>query len=389
MKRFFGDAPTAGQRAFASRAKSSLWLDICVDNLAEIACFFGDGIAGRLLAETYARVEVALPHGLRLAELLPGGVRAPCDSLNANDLEQILVATGRSFTFDEVTVVPAVSCKLIDGRTKVSPRTPLASFEGAGQFREDMAVAAAVQAAIEAGQLHLFMQPVVILPDSVSHDASPLYGECLSRIFTGEGAVAYPDIFIPALERLGLTRYFDRHVVLRTIDLLRTQPELSLGCNVSPLSAVADEWWTQILATLASEPSLANRLVIELSQSALSGQGGQAMTFIKSMRQLGCRIAIDGFGVGYAAADFIRTSDVDIVKVDRRFVKYRTERADEIPILTHLVALAQSLAPEIVIEGIEEQDDLACAARAGAKWAQGYFLGGPVPFVQPDSQGIL
>ena len=94
-----------------------------------------------------------------------------------------------------------------------------------------------------------------------------LYQECLARLRWGERDTLPPVAFLPRLEALGLMRWFDRLVVGRTIDALRADPAAVYGCNVAAASAVVDDAWLAIFRRLEREPSVAARLVVEITET--------------------------------------------------------------------------------------------------------------------------
>src|SRR6201991_39847 len=184
--------------------------------------------------------------------------------------------------------------------------------------------------------------------------------------------------FVPSLERLGLTRQFDRFMMHECIALLQSDPDRRLGCNISALSARNDVWWSSTLAELARRPDVASRLVIEFTETAECGDTGQAISLLQTFQQLGCLVAIDDFGVGFSSIRFALLARPDIIKIDASFVRQRGSAEADRNLLRHLVGLSSSLASHVVVEGIEDDDDLDLADIIDAPWIQGYRVGRPV-----------
>ncbi|VWC27569.1 diguanylate phosphodiesterase [Burkholderia arboris] len=197
-----------------------------------------------------------------------------------------------------------------------------------------------------------------------------LYQECLARLRWGESGALPPLTFLPRLEALGLMRWFDRLVVSRTIDALRADPAAVFGCNVAAVSAVVDDAWLAIFRRLEREPSVAARLVVEITETGpLNPVAGRS--FVNRFRQAGCRIAIDDFGVGFSALNNLVVGNPDIVKLDRSILSMVKRNAIGRYQFRRLIAFAHEGARHVVVEGVESEIDRQIIVDAGVAWAQG------------------
>jgi len=254
---------------------------------------------------------------------------------------------------------------------------PEAGEAWARGYRADMAVAARAFAAMADERLALAWQPVLAAddPDRL------LYHEALAR-FAPEAEVA-PATLFPALERLGMTRLFDHHVAARILDALDRHPDAVIGVNLSGASASCDGWWLSLLDRLERAPALARRLVVEITETAQMAEGG--VRFAARLRERGCRIAIDDFGVGHASIRNAMMIEADIVKIDASFIRNADASDRNYEVLRHLTGIAASIAADVIVEGIETgaESELArriqadLTSRPGACWQQGYWLGRP------------
>ncbi|EJM62102.1 EAL domain-containing protein [Pseudomonas sp. GM50] len=220
------------------------------------------------------------------------------------------------------------------------------------------------------GRLVLAFQPVVWLPDS----SRVLYQEGLLRHIDALGKGVYP---FAMLEKHQLMRELDRSVVHSVIDSLLLDEHLRLGCNISAQSAIVDHYWQEIIAHLRDAPSVAARLVIEITESATPPSTLAAIEFVLCLRELGCRVAIDDFGAGLGTLEFIRQTRPDIVKIDQGYIQRARLETNNAQTLGHLVQLCKTLAPCVIIEGIESEADRALATACGSEWGQGYLFGRP------------
>lgn len=218
----------------------------------------------------------------------------------------------------------------------------------------------------------MFFQHEVIC--AVDVPAHVLYREALARIKVGD-MVLPPGRFVPVLERLSMMRPFDCFVLRRTIDAIRATPGAHFGCNVSAQSARDDHWWKSLFLELAAEPDLAARLVVEITESTMvSPVDGRA--FVRRLRGLGVRVAVDDFGVGFSA-DAARVCEPDIIKIDRSFLRRVRQGTITAVEFNRLVRMARGIAPLLVIEGVESPDDVGIVRDAGAHWIQGYYFNAP------------
>ncbi|ULT72954.1 EAL domain-containing protein [Pseudomonas sp. BC42] len=220
------------------------------------------------------------------------------------------------------------------------------------------------------GRLMLAFQPVVWLPDS----SRVLYHESLLRHIDAQGGEVYP---LALLEKHQLMRELDQSVVRCVIDALHRDERLRLGCNISAQSAIIDGFWSPILQVLRDSPSVAARLVIEITESATPPSIEAASEFVLCLRELGCRVAIDDFGAGLGTLEFIRQTRPDIVKIDKGYIQRARSELNSAQTLSHLVQLCKTLAPCVIIEGIETSTDQNLATACGGEWGQGYLFGRP------------
>lgn len=220
------------------------------------------------------------------------------------------------------------------------------------------------------GRLVLAFQPVIWLPDS----SRVLYQEGLLRHVDARGDGVYP---FAMLEKHQLMRELDRSVVHSVIECLLKDPLLRLGCNISAQSAIIDGFWHDLLRRLGDEPSVASRLVIEITESATPPSTQAAIEFVLCLRELGCRVAIDDFGSGLGTLEFIRRTRPDIVKIDQGYLRRARGELNSAQTLSHLVQLCKTLAPCVIIEGIETVADHGLASACGGEWGQGYLFGRP------------
>ncbi|WP_280807188.1 EAL domain-containing protein [Variovorax boronicumulans] len=239
-------------------------------------------------------------------------------------------------------------------------------------YRADMDVAVRVSEALQAERLDLAWRPVVdayALETTFYRQAHPRFAPR-----PGQPASLAPEVFMPCLQRLGLVRVFDRLAVRLVLDALRRQPSARMAVSVFAQSARIDHWWASLLSALQSEPSLAARLIVEISDGMEFSNLESVRDFCIRLRSLGCRIAIKGFGAGTGNLTAMQACRPDIVKLEAAFLRRARESDFGRECLRGMLALCAHLASHVVVDGVEREEDMHVASEAGAQWLQGYYL---------------
>jgi EAL domain-containing protein (putative c-di-GMP-specific phosphodiesterase class I) len=250
--------------------------------------------------------------------------------------------------------------------------------EWSEQYDSDMQMVTDSFAALSDGRFHMSWQPVV----AAGSPGEILYHEGLARIINDDGEHLSPALFIPALERVGLARAFDRQMVAMVLDELEAFPDAVLGVNISGKSARLDGWWSSLFRRLQNE-DVARRLVVEITETAALPP--EAPAFVAALRKLGCRVALDDFGMGHASVRGALSLCPDIVKVDAFFMRNACLSEQSSAMLEHLIGIAGNVAPTVIVEGVETSGQSEHAARLQAMlasrsvqcWQQGYHFGKP------------
>ncbi|MBP2550584.1 EAL domain-containing protein (putative c-di-GMP-specific phosphodiesterase class I) [Neorhizobium galegae] len=344
---------------------------ITIDNLGDISTYFGEGVAGRVLAEVARRLERSLQVPFTIESW---GVAASPFQLEdglpvwSRVDEALCAAAALPIPVGNNRIVVSLSC-----RNTVPDAQGLhtASQNSAQDYRIDMSAAALAYEALFNARFTLVEQPVC----SASEPASVLYSECVVRLSDEDGRVVMPGVYMPALERLGLTQVFDRRIAQSVVEELVRRPDVVLGCNMSALSASVDLWWRLVFPRLVREAGVGQRMVIEISESARPYSFEAVAEFVSHIQQAGCRVALDDFGTGFSSIGYARHTRFDVIKIDAG--RIRTRGSDAPQLLGHLISLARHVANEVVVGSVESEADLLIAHAAGARWVQGFLFGHP------------
>jgi EAL domain-containing protein (putative c-di-GMP-specific phosphodiesterase class I) len=132
-----------------------------------------------------------------------------------------------------------------------------------------------------------------------------------------------------------------------------------------------------LVSLLRDRPEVARQLVVEITETAALHDIQESARFVGTLRELGCRVALDDFGAGFTSFRYMQALDVDIVKIDGSFVRNLAESRDNQVFLRHLVGLADAFGLITVAECVESARDAAILRAEGVRFLQGYYFGRP------------
>jgi EAL domain-containing protein (putative c-di-GMP-specific phosphodiesterase class I) len=235
-----------------------------------------------------------------------------------------------------------------------------------------LAVCASVAAALRQDRLLFAFQPVVCAATGRVD-----YFECLLRMRDPDGAIVAGGEFISIVEQLGHIGLIDDYVLRKTVRELAGNPAVTLGLNISSLTACEGSWLQSLIALLKHRADLARRLVVEITETAALDDIDQSARFVDALRSMGCRVALDDFGAGHTSLHHLRVLSVDTVKLDGSLLRNLAESCERRVILRELTDLIKGFGFAIVAEGVESAEDALLAMEAGVGYLQGYHLGPP------------
>jgi len=247
---------------------------------------------------------------------------------------------------------------------------------------------ASLRAAIDAGQLFLLYQPLFSLEDQSLRGA-----EALVRWRHPEKGTVAPADFIPLAEDHGLIGLVDAFVLDEACRQLaqwteeeRCPPGFTVAVNLSGRQLTDPGMAGRVEECIRRHGVVPSRLCLEITETALIGELGQAAVTLAALSGLGVRIALDDFGTGYSTLAHVQRLNVDILKIDRSFVDQIGGSDRDREIIAAITAMAHALGMSVVGEGIETDGQLGALATLGCDEGQGFFLARPMP---PDQIAAL
>ncbi len=221
-------------------------------------------------------------------------------------------------------------------------------------------------------RLRIARQPVV-----ETRSRRVAFEEVLVRIERPDGSLAGAGEIVPAAERHGLVRLVDHRVLELAVDCLAREPEARLAINVSPFTLMDPDWLTGFAAHLGARPGVADRLIVEITETAAINRAEVVGARLAAMKALGVAVAIDDFGSGHTSFRHLRNFPIDIVKIDGAFVQNLSRSTDDRFFVRTLVDLAQHLGIATVAEWVESEEIACLLASWGVDYLQGDAIGGP------------
>ena len=206
--------------------------------------------------------------------------------------------------------------------------------------------------------------------------------EALLRWDHAELGPLSPADFLPAATHAKLLPELDRWVIdaaCRQVSTWRTVGcDVSVSVNVTPETLSRPELADWVVASGSRNGVPMDRLVLEVTETAVIEHPEQTSRTLAGLRRLGVRVALDDFGTGFSSLSLLRDLPVDNVKVDRTFVSGLLENPQDAVIVRATVELARALGMLTVAEGVETGAERASAAATGCDLTQGWHLAPPL-----------
>jgi diguanylate cyclase (GGDEF)-like protein len=231
---------------------------------------------------------------------------------------------------------------------------------------------------IESQQLVLHYQPKVLV-----HDGSVDSVEALVRWQHPRHGLLYPDVFLPLAEQTDLIERLTGWVLTRALSDLRglsqSVPELTMAVNISARNLGRPGFAERVAQTLARVGAPSDRLVIELTETALLTDPAGAAAALRQVSALGIGVSIDDFGQGQTSLGYLSTLPIDELKIDRSFVGDMLTNRGHRAIVRSIIDLGHNLGLRVVSEGVESAEVFDALGAMGCDVAQGYYFARPMP----------
>lgn len=244
------------------------------------------------------------------------------------------------------------------------------NVERDAQRRVNIRVTDEIVTALNERRILCAFEPVVHADRS-----GPAFYEALVRMKQDDGQLLLAPDIVPVAERLGLIRMVDHRVLELVIAELAESPNVQLSLNISPATTMDSDWWATIESMMRAHPGVAQRLIVEITETVAIQDLDDVRGFVNRLKTLGSRIAIDDFGAGYTSFRNLRKLAVDIVKIDGAFVQNIAHSADDRAFVQTLIDLCHRLEIETVAEWVQDEASATMLREWGCNYIQGRLTG--------------
>lgn len=235
--------------------------------------------------------------------------------------------------------------------------------------------------ALKNNELDVFFQPIINVQ--------------LGRVVRMEALVRWihpirgflpPGDFVPMAEQVGLINQMGELVLYKACKFARELEKIagpiSISVNVAPRQLL-QKGFIQIVESIINDIGLpAELLVLEITESAIIGDMVLASEILSGLKALGILIALDDFGTGYSSLSLLRELPIDILKIDKSFIRTIDGSAHDFTIAQTIIGLGKNLGKTVIAEGVETANHMKILRDHACYLQQGFYFSRPLPFAQ-------
>lgn len=212
-------------------------------------------------------------------------------------------------------------------------------------------------------------------------DSKKKHCEILLRLKNHDGEIVPPMSFIPAAERYEIMPDIDKWVITNTISFLANNKErvknhiFTINLSGQSLGKKGfDEFVINILTANKINPEL---ICFEITETAAISNLSHAIAFMKSLKEIGCRFALDDFGSGLSSFSYLKNMPVDYIKIDGHFIVDICDDKTDLAFVEAINRIGHIMGIETIAEFVENKDTFDALKNIGVNFAQGYYIDKP------------
>nr|WP_221383293.1 GGDEF domain-containing phosphodiesterase [Actinoplanes polyasparticus] len=248
---------------------------------------------------------------------------------------------------------------------------PVPARDRQGSYRSRVADA------LDTDRFTLYAQPILELQSN-----EVTRHELLLRVLDEADGPQSPIQVLDIAERLDAVFDIDLWVVERAMQLAADQPGTCLQINLSGRSVGDPRLTDEVTRLIERYEVKPEQLTFEITETALIGNLSEARRFADRVRELGCELALDDFGSGYASFRYLRIFPIDLVKIDGEYVVDLVDNPQDQVLVRALVQVCQAYGIHTVAEFVQDEPTLRLLRELGVDYVQGYLIGRPAPVVE-------
>jgi diguanylate cyclase (GGDEF)-like protein len=243
--------------------------------------------------------------------------------------------------------------------------------------RGEMNWAGKIDQALENDYFVLYRQTIIPLQSKLN---GAEHYELLIRMRGNNGEIYNPGSFIPAAERYHRMQDIDHWVIHSAFDFLATQNDKNIhfiSINLSGQSLGDESLFEFVSKHLKQTDVNPESICFEITETSAISNFNVAVKFIKRIKLLGCKFALDDFGSGLSSFSYLKSLPVDYLKIDGSFVKNMINDPMDKTIVEAINAVAHKAGMKTIAEYVESVEIQECLREIGVDYAQGYAIGKP------------
>ncbi len=222
--------------------------------------------------------------------------------------------------------------------------------------------------AIVDNRLRLAFQPII---DSVTGHVE--HYECLLRILDEDNNIISAGPYIGIAEQYGFINLIDELVFDMVIDELNNSSDIKLAFNLSALG-IDNKVWLNKAKKALQDPAIAERLLVEITETASQNDLGKTAYFVAALQDMGCKVALDDFGAGHTSFRQLRTLSVDLIKIDGAFIRDIVTNRDSLLFVKSLLSLSRGYGFKAVAEFVENAEIAKLLIELQVDYMQGNYF---------------
>lgn len=390
----FIDALTKLEATARASSHHGALILVAIDNLAMIMSGYSMAVAEAVMAELFQLVrEKAGPNAsVTRVQRDQFGILMPATNDSAAErwcegVEEAIRNYSYNSRYGELHCLTSTSYQIVPdavsqpaeilGRalvmlTETNGNLDIRDDVSGAELREEMGLANYLGQAVHEGRIRLAYQPIID-----ARTGAVAHYEALLRLCAEDGTITSAGALIPIAERMGFIPMIDCIVLEKVVTELRLDDKVRLAVNVSNLTIQDSAWLTLLTELMTKTPEVADRLTIEITETAVHGDLKHSARFCAEVQALGCTVALDDFGSGYTSFRQLKTLSMDYVKIDGAFIRDLNDNADSRLFVKILLDFTKGFGLKSVAEFVETGEVAKMLMDLGVDYLQGYYFGKP------------
>lgn len=254
------------------------------------------------------------------------------------------------------------------------------------QEKNEHRIISDMQSALEEEQFEVYLQP------KVDMNTGKIVGsEALSRWIHPKRGVIMPGEYVPIFEKNGFIVALDEYIIKHTCKIIRKWIDekvavYPISVNLSRTNLYNPKLLSRIEEYVSAYDVPRDKIEFELTESGFATDNNHLSSLSRNLQKRGFKVYMDDFGSGYSSLNALREISVNILKIDLRFLPTRRNDEKANTILKYVVKMAEDLDMDIVVEGVENQDQRDFLLSIGCTVAQGFYYYKPMSVEQYEKQ---